>query len=94
MFYFIIWFLASLGAAYLLFKKVGLFAKGLGIAITFLAASAAMVLHNLVSAWLDFKEPVFYIIAFWSFGIGFFLFSAWAAKLISDKFFSNKGRGN
>ncbi|MDP3052982.1 MAG: hypothetical protein Q8N22_03500 [bacterium] len=94
MFYFIIWFLASMGSAYFLFKRVGIFTKGLGVVIMLSVALIATIFHNLLSSWLEFEDPIFFIIALWAFGTGIFLLSVWLAKLLSDKFFSNKGREN
>jgi len=89
--YFIIWFLTSLGAAYFLYKKVRIFAKGLGVVIIISAAVVATILHNLISLWLDFKEPIFSVVALWAFGIGIFLFSIWLVKLLSNTIFSKNG---
>ncbi len=90
MLYFIIWFLASLGTAYFLFKRGGIFTKGFGVVIMLSAAIVATILQNLLSVWLEIKDPIFFVIALWAFGTGIFLFSVWLAKLLSNKFFSSK----
>ncbi len=87
---FIIWFLASFGTAYFLFKRFKIFTRGFGVSAVFLTALIAVILHNLISAWLGIKDPIFFVIAFWAFGTGFFLLSVWLAKLLNDKIFSNK----
>lgn len=91
---FIIWFLASLGTAYFLFKRFKIFAMGIGVSAVFLFALIATILQNLLSVWLEIKDPIFFVIALWAFGTGIFLFSVWLAKLLNDKIFSNKSREN
>lgn len=66
----------------MLSRRLAFLAHPMSFIIALAIGAASVVLHNLVSGWLDTEEPVFFLLALLALGVTPVLFLLWLGNLL------------